>query len=236
MTGTELQTRIKANLGNRSDKDTEILQAVNDAIMRISALRRWAINESTQTISLVTDTAEYSLPDRTTAIIGAYLERSSNVLVMLEAVSTFRFDRIFKTTNEEVLLDVTDVTGDHSDGSPSVGSGICTGEPTTYCHFGKKIIVYPIPTSSQNGLDIYVRCVRRPAEIIGSGDNPLGDEFDRLVVAFATADMCAQLSLWDDSKGWEGRAHMLLREAMQEERARPDWTPRSNVSGIAMIP
>jgi len=235
MTGTELQNRIIANLGGRDDKDTEILQAVNDAIARISALRRWSINESTESITLATDTAEYSLPARTKAIIAAYLEQSSGRLVVLEAVSTFRFDRIFKAGNP-VTYDVSSMDGDHTDGVPLQQTGIQTGEPISYCHFGGELIMYPIPTSSENGLTVYLRCNRRPAEIAGGSDNPLGDDFDRLVIAYATADMCAQLTLWDDEKNWERRAIILLREAIQEERARPDWTPRLNAAGIARIP
>ncbi len=237
MTGTELANRVKSNIGGRTDKDTEILQAVNDAIARISCLRRWAVNESTETIALATDTAEYNLPTRTKAVIGAYLERSSGVFVMLECISTFRFDRIFKSGGSTLQYDVSGVTGDHTDGSPAYDrTGIRSGEPDAYCHFGGQLVMYPIPSSSQNGLSVYLRCSIRPAEILTAAESPLGDEFDRLVVAYATADMCALLTLWDDSMGWERRAATLLREAVQEERARPDWTPRANAANTPLIP
>ena len=236
MTGQELVDRVKSNVGNRSDKDTEILQAVNDAIQRISALHRWDINESTDTIALVTDQESYSLPANTSAVISLFLELASGDFEMLQAVSTFRLDRVFKANGCPSLFDLSGVSGDHADGSPVLGYHTKTGIPQLYSHWAGGIVVYPIPTASENGLDLYVRISTRPSEILVGGTNPLGDKFDRLVIAFATADVCAMLSLWDDSRGWESRAHMLLREVQNEEKERPDWTPRTGAGGRSLIP
>ena len=237
MTGAELMNRVRSAIGNRTDKEVEILQAVNDGIVRVASLHRWNINQETdETVTLVTDQELYSLPERTTAVVSLFLENQDAEFLMLTAVSITRFDQVFKARFGATLYDMTGMTGDHTNGDPAYFLENRTGEPNLYAHFGGKIVVYPVPTAAQDGLKLHIRLTKRPEPISSQGVNPLGEELDRVVAAFATADVCAILTLWNDSKGWEGRAHMLLREAITEERSRPDWTPRTTVRGRSMIP
>jgi len=237
MTYAEMLARVKSNVGGRDDKDDEIKISLNDAVMRIASLHRWDVNESTEELTLVTDQIEYDLPTGTTAVTSLYLERDDGYFTMLECISMFRFDRVFKAAGYNLLIDVGGITGDHGDGKPNTSLNVREGEPEVYAHFGNQVLMYPKPNASQNGLKFSVRVHTRPTAMSDDSDvNPLGEHFDQMVIAFATADTCAMLTLWDDAKGWEGRAYMYLREVKEQERARPDWTPRTRAAGRSMIP
>jgi len=226
-TGQALLDLVKGNLGGRTDKDTRILSAVNNAIARLGspAFCIWRNLVKVYSTTVPADSEYISLPTRTLSIISAWVHDSGGSDTMLDMCTSYQGDRINKSESSDRPVMVTPGwTG---------GNGNETGEPRLFGRSGNSIWLYPVPSESTS---LYLRVVLRPNIALGLNDeHDMGEGLDHVIAAFATSEMYMHLNEDDKAGRWEGYAKRLANEARGVEEYEPGLTIKGSYDGVSGI-
>jgi len=222
--GQEFIDKIRPRLGNRTDVDDVILQAVNNSIERIASMRNWNALIRTYSGTASADSEYITLPTGCRNIISVWIERSDSVDVILEMVSNYRGDRINKSRSEAVPPFYTEGVA---------GSSGAAGEPRTCGRHGDTLWLNPIPSEDEV---VFIRCYIKPNNDIAVGDqHDMGDSLNHVIAGFATAEMYAVLNQWGSSRYWEGQSTRLLTEQRYAEEQQLSKNIKGTVDGASNV-
>jgi len=129
-----LRVKIADDL-HRGDLDTQISDAITNAIRRYNRERLWFL-EGTATLTLAASTSSYDLPTDFRAVDSVLLNTSGR-LYPLDQVSYNEID--------------------------SEDDGTFTGDPSQYAIYGKKIRFYPTPQSANSTVVSYLKALDEPS-------------------------------------------------------------------------
>jgi len=229
-TGTELQDRVRLNLGGRTDKDTSIMQAINNAIVSIARGKHdWRNLQKTFTTTVIAENNTITLPEYSKNVLSLWRVVSETENVILQRISTYRHDRINNTSPNLSGGITTHIYQGDSRVIPSNDSGL----PRSYHIHGNVIFIHPTPTEDT---EFYIRVTAKPTVITADVEHDLGEQMDDVIVAIATSEMYLQLQLLDDAGAWLQWGERLKKQAIGAERRNPDWSPRLSADSRIRIP
>ena len=200
-TGQVLVDSVNENIGNRTDKATALLRAVNATIKRIASYPTHTFRTLEQLSQITGDTTNrsYALPTRTGSVLTVFIVDANGDNQKLIQLSV--------EMGERLVLD-----GTIRDGA----------RPSFYWIFGTNIFLDAIPDQVYT---INVRFRQKPIDVTLASRHTYDDELDEVIIAGGTARMFRQLQEPEDSREWERDYIVLLREAASAERLQPDWVP-----------
>lgn len=203
-----LQTYIRRDF-KRTDKNTEIIQAINDSILWISTLIPHGDYKYQSWVYTALAREDYALPSNLIHLIHPikFLEGSAS------ADSGFPLEHI---TKEE--YDIREPNPNRT--SPS------TGRPSAYTVFSRSILVTPLPDKTTYLLEIMWS--RRPGSLSAAADTPeLGSEWDEVIKHISMDKLYAGMGMLQESGYWaslyrdaEWNPIGLLRNLINAERDR----------------
>jgi len=220
-TGTELITAVKDHLGDRASGyvgsrgvDDAVLDSVNKAVERIPKKYNVIALQKNLTISVTTAAYKYAVPvtdDSGNTIRIKNIFRLVRVLsgettgYPVHKITTWKRDLVFPLTNSTV----------HS------------GPPSYYSIFAGYIELYPYPDDTYS-IYLRVNCFANKITSATQGQpQPLGEEWDDVIEAYATHDMFAKLQEPNDSKNWYDIYEEELKIVKASLEDDPDWSPSS---------
>ena len=203
-----LQTYIRRDF-KRTDKDTEIIQAINDSILWISTLIPHGNYKYQSWVYTALAREDYALPSNLIHLIHPvkFLEGSAS------SDSGFPLEHI---TKEE--YDIREPNPNRT--NPS------TGRPSAYTVFSRSILVTPLPDKTTSLLEIMWS--RRPVSLSAAADTPeLGAEWDEVIKHISMDKLYAGMGMLQESSYWaslyrdaEWNPIGLLRNLINAERDR----------------
>ncbi len=208
----EFKTYVKYDF-KRTDKDTEIVQARNDAVLYIAVLMPHAGYKYQSYAPSVTAQPNYPLPSDLMHLI--------HPIRLLEGSGTndsgYPLDHI---TKQEYDL----IEPNPNRTSPS------TGKPLKYCIFSRAILPTPIP--DKNTYFFEIDWSKRPTEQLLDADlHSLGAEWDEVLKWMTLDRLNASLELFQEAEYWRSRYQDeagnpigTFRRLLDIEREREDWT------------
>ena len=170
----------------RTDKDTELVQAYNDAIIDIATRMPHGGYKYQSYVPTVSGQEDYALPSDVIHLIhpAKLLEGSGT------NDSGYPMDFISK--QEYDLLEPNPNRTDPP-----------TGKPIKYCVFSKSILLSPVPDA------IYIIEIdwsKRPTALSGNSDvHTLGSEWDEALKQMVLARLNAGIELFAEAQYWESR-------------------------------
>lgn len=185
---TNFKTYVKYDL-KRTDKDTEIVQALNDMILFVAAKLPMGAYKYQSYIALVAGQEDYPLPSTLMHVLHPvkYLEGSAT------SDSGWPLERISKQEYDERFI------------NPNRTSPDDTGEAGFYCIFGGCILIGPIPESGTNDL-LEMDWTTRPTDLSADADTPaLGDEWREVLKCGVLARVNAGIELFQEAAYWESQ-------------------------------
>jgi len=176
------KTYVKYDL-KRTDKDTEIVQALNDAIVAVAVKIPHSAYKYQSYIATVAGQEDYALPSTIIHLM--------HPIRLIEGSGTndtgWELDHL---TKEE--YDALEPNPNRT--SPDDGS------PISYCIFSNSILLDPIPD------DVYyieINWSKRPTSISGDSESPsLGAEWDEVLKYMVLSRVCAGLGIYDSAQYW----------------------------------
>lgn len=178
-----LKTYIKRDF-KRTDKDTEIVQAINDAFLWIATIIPHGNYKYQSWIYTAVGREDYSLPSNLIHLIHPvkFLEGSA------ASDSGYPLERI---TKEE--YDILEPNPNRT--NPS------TGKPIQYTVYSRSILVTPLPDSANYLLEIMWS--KRPVSLSADADTPeLGAEWDEVIKQIALDKLYAGMGMLQESSYW----------------------------------
>lgn len=189
-----LQTYIRRDF-KRTDKDTEITQAINDSILWISSLIPYGNYKFQSWIYTAIDREDYGLP--------------SNLIHLIHPIKWI--EGAGSSDPGYPMLHITKEQYDVREANPN-RTNPSGGRPTAYCIFSRCILVTPIPDRADYVLEIMWS--RRPISLSASGDLPdLGSEWDEVIKHAALEKLYAGMGMLQEANYWAS----LFRDA--------EWNP-----------
>jgi hypothetical protein len=185
MTIAQLKAYIKYDF-KRTDKDTEMLQAINDAIVDISTRMPHGAYKYQSYLPCVASQEDYPLPSTIIHLL--------HPVKLLEGSGTndegYPMERISK---EE--YDVLEINPNRT--SPP------TGQPTKYCIYSGSILLSPVPDVSTYLLEL--DWTKRPTVLTADGESPaLGAEYDEVIKQMVMARLMRSIELYQEADYWRG--------------------------------
>ena len=182
------KTYVKQDL-KRTDKDTEIVQALNDMIIFIAAKQPLGAYKYQSYIPVVAQQEDYPLPANNMHILHPirFLQGSASTDLgwPLNRISKEEYDKRYSNPNR------TNPTN--------------TGESGDYCIFGGSILVGPLPASGTNDL-LEADWTTLPTDQSADADTPaLGEEWREVLKWGVLARINAGLELFQEAEYWESK-------------------------------
>lgn len=172
-----MQTMVKRTINNRSDLDTEVTQAINNAYLQTALLRGVSFRELD------------GGPTSFNTVDGTSLYAFSTILTAPTARNVMAIFSIKDTTNNRRLKPTS--AQDIDDKSTA------EGKPYYFAHYGTGILLNPTPDAAYA---LSVRYRLRPTLLSAAGDvTVLPEEFDWPIVWGAASDVNAVIGVLDKS-------------------------------------
>ena len=162
MTYARLAANVKRTIGNRTDFDTEVQEAVDQAYLRAACTRGVTFHELDTlpaTFNTASGTRRYNFD---TTILAAGSGR--NILAV--------FSPIRDTTNKRPIHA-------HSVGHFDMMDQSGTGKPVWFAHWGNSLEFHPTPDGTYA---MQIRYRLRPTKLAGAGSIVLPEEWDWVVI------------------------------------------------------
>lgn len=177
LTFSQMQTLVKRTINNRSDLDTEVAQAINNAYIQTSMIRGVTLREldgGPATFNTVVGTPSYSF--------ATILTTARNVMAVFSPLRDTTNSRKIRSTS------IQDI-----DAKTSASQG----KPSWFAHFGSGLVLNPTPDGVYT---ISMRYRLRPTQLSLSGDlSVLPEEFDWPIIWGAATDLNAAIGVLDKS-------------------------------------
>jgi len=200
LTLSELRTRVQTNT-NRTDKDTQIDVAINDAIKDIGRHREWKDLRIEKEITLTIDTYRYAFPsDMNTCLSMKIYDGTESVELM---------ERTKEWLNRAVPAPASDGTA----------------RPQYYAVDGNYYELYPVPNEAYTVRILYLRW---PAELTLDSQACDIDGIDDVVVSLATSGVYASLGQLDMANYWENKYLRSRKDASIADSRRPNYHGESD--------
>uniref|UniRef100_A0A6M3K4E3 Uncharacterized protein n=1 Tax=viral metagenome TaxID=1070528 RepID=A0A6M3K4E3_9ZZZZ len=186
MNVSDFSTYVKYDL-KRTDKDTEIIQARNDAIMQIATMMPHGAYKYQSYAQTVLAQEDYPLPSTLIHLIKPLRlldgSASSDSGTRLEDISKAEYDSREPNPNRT---------------SPS------TGRPSAACIYSNSVLLTPIPDKATYLIEI--NWTIRPTALSGASDLPtLGSEWDEVQKWMTLDRVFAGMGMFEESMFWRGR-------------------------------
>jgi hypothetical protein len=186
MNVTNFNTYIKQTY-KRTDKNTEILQALNDSIMAVAIKMPHGAYKYQSYVLTVQGQEDYALPSTIMHLMHPIrlLDGSDS------ASSGYTLEHIDKKEYDELQPNPNRT-------SPS------TGSPSAYTVYSGSILLTPVADSSTDILEI--NWSKRPTTLIADIDLPaLGSEWDEVLKQMVLSRLYALIELFDESAYWRNQ-------------------------------
>jgi len=171
----------------RTDKDTEIIQALNDMINYISVLIPHSGYKFQSWVQMVAGQEDYPIP----TLIQHFIHPARLLEGSASGDSGYPLDFISK---EEYDLEEPNPNRT----SPS------TGEPDKYTIYSRSILLTPIPDKSTYILEI--NWTKKPTTLAADADtHSLGSEWDEVIKYGVLERINAGIGLLEDAQYWSGK-------------------------------
>ncbi len=193
----ELIARVQRNT-NRTDKDTAILDFLNDALKVMARRHEWRDLRIVRTTTLTTGEFRYSFPDDMRDTHGI---------------------RIIDSTSSVLLVEKTKLWLNNLEPNPDSDS---VAKPAFYAVDGNYFEVFPRPDQDYT---IYLDMTRWPTALVNDADTPELDQVDDVLVAYATAELYASIQMLTESERWERRFETRFKAAWMQDNSRPNHQP-----------
>ena len=206
MNVTNFTTYVKQTY-KRTDKDTELLQCLNDSIMQVAIKMPHGAYKYQSYVLTVQGQEDYALPSTIMHFMHPMriLDGSSTTDSgrQLEHISKKDFDAIQPNPNRT---------------SPD------TGSPSAYTIYSGSILLTSIPDCSTDILEI--NWTKRPTTLSAGTDTPsLGSEWDEVLKQMTLSRLYALIELFQEAAYWrsmyedaEGRPVGLYRDLLEIEK------------------
>ena len=226
MTGQDLLNACKGNLGNR-DSGVIGAQSVDDAVLD-------SINETLYIIAkrYNVETLQRNALIDVTSSAYKYVEPILDENDITISVKSYII-LVLKQDDETVGKPLIRLSTQRRDKTFPITSSNMSGRPGFYSIFAGYIELYPYPDDDYT---IYARTNVWPIDFdstnIGN-PNPLGEWWDDVVEAGATAKAFSKLQQVKDAQLWYHTMEHNLRATLRALRELPDWQPdMAMLSGI----
>jgi hypothetical protein len=212
MNVSEFLTYVKFDY-KREDKDTEIIQSINDAITYISLLMPLGNYKYQSYVSLVLAQEDYPLP--------------SDLMHLIHPV---RFLEGVGTSDEGYpLSQLTKEEYDVMFPNPNRSSPDNLGTPKFYCSYARSILVGPLPEQSiiTDGALLEINWTKKELTLdsIVNTTKSLGSEWDQVLKQIVLADMYDMIELYQEGAVWrekfedsEGNPRGVLKRLLDREK------------------
>ena len=185
-----LRTYVKRDF-KRTDKDTEITQAINDMIMWVASLMPHGNYKYQSWIYTISGREDYSIPSTLIHLIHPikyiYGASGSNSGYPMDHLTKQEYDVVQPNPN---------------------GGYAATGAPSYYTVFSRSILVGPLPNTSSDILEI--NWAKKPVALSADADLPdLGSEWDEVIKQGAQEKLYAGIGMIEEANYWGG----LYRDA-----------------------
>lgn len=183
MTLSDFKTYLKRDF-KRTDKDTEIVDAYNKAIMQVAVRIPHGNYKFQSYLACVVGQEDYALPTTLIHLI--------HPVKLLDGSDS---------TDEGYLLEkLTKEAYDIREPNPN-RTNPSKGKPTAYAVYSSSILLTPIPDSADYLIEI--NWGRRPTDLSGDLDmSSLGSEWDEVLKWMALSRLYAGLDMMDEAKQW----------------------------------
>jgi len=186
---SSFKTYVKYDF-KRTDKDTELVQAYNDAIIQVSNQIPHGAYKYQSYIPVVAQQEDYPIDDQCIHIIHPlrYLEGSAS------GDSGYTMEHIDKKEY------------DSREPNPNRTSPDNTNSPTAYTIFSRSVLVTPIPSATDvtDGGLIEMNWTKLPTDQSADSDTPpLGGEWREILKNMTLSRLYAGIGLFDEAQQWK---------------------------------
>lgn len=180
LTFTQMQTLVKRTINNRSDLDTEIAQAINNAYLQTSMIRGVILRELDGTPQYFSTTVNV----QTYSFATIFSDATARNVMAVYSIKDMTNGRRLKPTS---VQDIEDKSGASSS----------TSKPYWFAHYGTGVQIYPAPDAVYS---LAMRYRLRPARLsVGTDVTVMAEEYDWAIVWGAASDMNAAIGMLDRS-------------------------------------
>lgn len=190
---SELITRVDYNT-NRSGLDTRVTAHLNDGLREMARRHAWRDLHIERSASLTQSTYRYSFPSDMNEFYGL---------------------RIIDGTESEWLQIKTKFWLNQYAPYPA---GDSEGKPEYVCVDGGYFEVNPVPDEAYT---VYINMTKWPATLSNSSDTPDIDGVDDALIAYATYQLYASLSQFENANYWQMEFERRLRNARIADGSEP---------------
>ena len=190
----------------RTDKDTEITRAYNDALVYVSTLLPIGDYKYQSWVPTVLGQTDYPIP--------------SNCIHLIHPIRVL--EGVLSSDSGYPLIHVSKAKYDQIEPNPHRANP-STGKPKFYTIFSRSILVTPIP-DQPNSLTVEaylleINWSKRPVPLSGNTDiSPLGIEWDEVLKCMTLHRVNRGIGMFDEAQYWQG-----LYEV--REPGSGDWIP-----------
>ena len=214
-TATEMRDEVRFNLASLTANemaDTVILRLVNQAYRRVSSPTVYEHRnlEATVHIAMVLDDRTYGLAASDVSgytVEPTLISAATKILAVPGAFHALTTTLPVTNTTQSRLMRKVNVQ--------ELDRGIRRqGAPRRFAIRGKELILDTFPTSVEVGQFVGLECRMQPTDL-PTGATLLDDEWDELVVAFATEAGWRKLNNFTAMHAWAGEAARLTRDVVE---------------------
>lgn len=192
LTFLQLRTRVRSNIGNRSDKDTIINETLNEGLEELVKRHFFRDAISQHDFDIAADDASVEI-----STVGIH-----QVLEVRLIDGTISHPFIIKSKRW-----VTDRW-------PNV-SADNTGKPTLGYIEGDEVFLYPV---SSGAYKLRMTSVQFPVAMAADGDVPSIKNVDPILIAYATSEVFDSMQDSESANRWEGRFEGRLLSAIRADK------------------
>lgn len=181
-------TYVVRDFDNRTDKNTQIIQAYNDMIKWVAAQMPHGGYKFSSYINTIANVEDYPLP--------------SNLIHLLHPI---RFLLSLSGNAAGYPLEYLGSKRAYNEWEPNPNRSVpVVGQPAAYCVYSRSILVTPIPDAATYLLEI--DWTKRPVDQSANSDTTnLGSEWDEVLKHGTLERLYAQIGMYDVAQYWASR-------------------------------
>lgn len=213
---TNFKTYVKYDF-KRTDKDTEIVQALNDSMTAIAIKMPHSAYKYQSYKPTRVGIEDYQLPE--------------NIIHLRHPI------RLIDGDDGWPLIHISKKEYDELEGNPNYASP-STGEPTHYCIYSNSVLLTPIPDSASYYLEM--DWTRHHTAISGASEEPsMGSEWDEVLKQMSLFRLFSGVGQYDDAMFWRslyednmGNPVGMYADLLRAEHDREDFSIRQVKANI----